>query len=929
MNKTDTFYRKLKSFRRVRVIGLACSELLRMLGMALICLVVYVMLDYLLAFEQYKLQIINIVLVAILFVYCLIKLQKVFRISLRDTAKNLDNKAELERHNILSAFELQSELNTDRSISAMNRFLISQSIKSATDKLERLTVMTVFPKYQFKRSIILFSIQLLITIIALAIPFKVTSIIMSRIFNPTADIPPYSCYQFNILPENPSVIYGGNLELTLDVSGKPVDAAVLLHTRTGGDVSSAACFKENSTRYTQRVEKLTYPVEFCFSIGRARSKWRQINVLMRPEIASAVITITPPEYTHLPQRSAILGKDNLAILKGTKLALNLTSNRPLLSGKMQLKNRDGQLTTVTGEKTESNSLKFTWQAITNAVIKTVIRDVRGTYCAEPLNFRQQLTPDNAPDVVITEPDSFILATPGVKLTIKGYAEDDLGIRQVNFIRSIVGYRDRMKYLGPELVKHRYDFSQTFDLHELGVLPGEVIELYAEVADFNPSMMGIAASDVIKIKIISQAAYAEMLRLRTRVENIFKRHYAMRVAFNKLEKELNAVATALKNNNLSPSERQLKLKALKKSNAEAKKLLYTLSNDFPIYEMEKNQQQVFTKLLRQTSANEQILYSINSTDSNSAVSKKIATMLKSFAVQQQAITKMKQDMAGLEELSTLMNEAGNFKKIVMQQEYIVRRLKRFKLGNDVANSAMLKKMGKQEKKVHAALRKLIKRLPEIAMKLHAKHAKMKTDTIKFTQMVKAAHIIEKLELAYKNAHANNGDSAYRHAAIALERLQKLLNKDKNQCGKSGCQNLFSGMCNGKLPDSMRKTAKQMLNSILQQKCGNRQGQGGGQSGQGTGGAGGGNLNDGYSMNSSSMLDIPVIGPQRSSFAKSASGHSMSRGTGASGSGRGYSIATDAKEKITILQQKQTKTTSISLDEAPFKYRNAVKKYFSGE
>jgi hypothetical protein len=929
MNEINKFYRKLKNFRRVRITGLAISELIRTSGLALVLLVAYVVLDYFLSFEQYKLQIINIVLVAILFVYCLINLIKVFRISLRDTAKTLDSTAELKRHNILSAFELEKELNDTQSISTMNRFLISQSVKAAGKKLEQLTVMTIFPKAEFKRSIILFSIQLLIAIVVLGIPFRVTSIIMSRIFNPTADIPPYSCYLFNVLPKAPSVIYGGNLELTLNVTGKPVDASVLLHTRAGSDVSSAACFKENSTNYTQRVEKLTYPVEFCFSIGRARSKWHKIDVIMRPEIATAVITLIPPEYTHLPQHSVILGKDNLAILKGTKLALNLTSNRPLMSGKMQIKNSDGQQTTIKAEKNGSNSLKFTWQATANAIIKTVIRDVRGTYCAEPLNFRQQITPDTSPDVVITEPDSFILATPGVKLTIKGYAEDDLGIRQVNFIRSIVGYRDRMKYLGPELVKHKYDFSQTFDLNELGVLPGEIIELYAEAADFNPSMMGVATSDVIKIKIISTAAYAEMLRLRTRVENIFRRHYAMRIAFNRLKKQLNAMADALKNSKLARPERQLKLKALKKANAEAKKLLYKLSNDFPIYEMEKNQQQVFIKLLEQTSANEKILYSINSSDSNKAVSKKIATMLKSFASQQQAVAQMEQDMAGLEELAKLMNEAGNFKKLVMQQEYIVRRLKRFKLGNDVANSAMLKKMGEQEKKVTAALRKLIKILPEIARKLHSKHAKIKVDAIKFAQLAHDAHIVEKLTLAYKNALTNNGDSAYNHATIALERMRKLLNQGKNQCGKSGCPNLFSGMCNGKLPSNMRKTAKQMLNSILQQKCGNKQGQGSGQAGQGTGGVGGGNLNDGYSMNSSSMLNVPVIGPGRSSFAKNAGGHSMSRGKGAAGRGSGYSIASDAKEKITILDQQKTPTTSISLDEAPFKYRDAVKKYFSGE
>jgi len=931
------FFRKLRHLRNTRQAGLLICEIMRLTGVAGIALTIYVFLDYFLAFSPLKLKIINIALITTLTIYFLIRISAVFRISFTETAAYIDKISKNRRETLQGTLEL---LKNSKQLSGMREFLVEKLLNESNAILKKITRSDVFPKRELKKRVLNSTLQLVASIILLGISYQISSVVLNRIFHPSEDIPPYSKYQFIIAPKTPSVIYGGTIELSSEITGAPIQDTVLLRIKQGDIINSTACFKDGEKRYVQRIEKLTSPVEFCFAIGRYRSKWHKVELLMLPRISLAQIDITPPAYTHIPQKHFVLGRSSLNLLKGSEVSLTVTSNRPLSSGDMVIIDTNRNRELVKAEKIGMNSLKFNWHATGKAELSVKIRDIRGTEAEKPLNFKQLIIKDKLPEVVLTEPDSFFLATPDAKFKVKGSANDDFGLKRVDFVRNIIGYRDRMKHLGPDLVSKNYEFSQEFDFATLGVQPGEVIEIYAEASDFNPSLMGVAASDMIKIKIISKEEYAEILRTRTKVETVFRRYSAMQEAFKSLKKNLQNFQDKLKKGNLSDNEKEQILKKLKKANSKANALLAKLAKDFPIYEMEKEQKKVFRELYNQTINNESLLETMNASDTNKSLASKTEKMLAAFKKHEKKLKKMNKNMQELRALVNLMQTAGRYAAMLQEQEIIVRRLTRFKLGNDSGNSGMLNRLGKQEKKMVEKLTALKKEIIANANALPPKYKPLREDALAFTDRFDSYEIIPELTKSHKSAAIQRGNNAFIHGEKALEMMRRLIDK------KTTAENMFCKMCRGEMPkncsgsgsgncsgNGMQQTAQQMLQSILRRNCknnGNGSGRGMGRNGSGgQSGGGEGNINDGYSMNNSSMLDLPVVGPGRSSIGNQKSGSRGNSGNGKGRDSRNQRISSDAKESISETKQIETETESISLDDAPYKYRKAVKKYFSDE
>ena len=926
------FFKKLRHLRTARQTGLLLCEIIKLFGIAGITLTIYVFADYFLALSPLKLKIINIVLIATAVLYFLIRVAAVFRISFAETAAYTDKISGNRRHSLLGTLELLKNRKKDRDISGMREFLLQKLLDKANGLLVTLGWSDVFPKHQLKKNMLTLVLQGIIVILMLGIPYQITNVVLNRIFHPSEDIPPYSRYIFRIAPEKPSVIYGGTLELSSEITGAPIHKTVLLRIKQGGTVNSTACFKDGGTRYVQRIEKLTSPVEFCFAVGRSRSRWHKVELLMLPRISLARIDITPPEYTHIPNKHFVLGRSSLNLLKNSDVSLTVTSNRPLSGGDMVIIDRNRNRKVIQAEKSGIHSLKFKWKAKGKSDISVTIRDIRGTEAEKPLKFKQLMIADRLPEVELTEPDSFFLATPDAKFKVKGYADDDFGLKRVDFVRNVIGYRDRMKHLGPDLVSKSYNFSQKFDFAEIGVQPGEIIEIYAEASDFNPSLMGVAASDVIKIKIISKDEYAEILRTRSKVETVFRRYSAMRNAFRKLKKSLQEFRNKIKKGNLTESEKKKELQKVKTANKKANDLLAKLAEDFPIYEMEKEQKKVFKSLYNQTMDNESILDEMTPADTKQSLILKTETMLAAFKQQEQKLEKMNKQMKQLQSLVNLMKTAGRFAAMLQEQEVIVRRLTRFKLGNDSGNSGMLKRLGEQEKKMADELKKLKKQIIDSANALPPEYKQLREDSLAFTDKLESYDIIPELIKSHKSAVVQRGNNAFLHGEKALEMMRRLINK------KTTAENMFCKMCRGEMPKNcsgsgsgMYQTAREMLQAILRRSCKNGRGRGDGygRGESGRGGEGEGNLNDGYSMGKSSMLDLPVVGPGRSSIGNRNSGRNGRRGEGKGSNSGNRKISEDAKESLSSREQIETETESISLDDAPYKYRKAVKEYFSSE
>ena len=919
--QSKVFGSRLARVRRRWQAGLLLRALFRLTGLAALVLLGYVLLDFFLAFGTRARFVLNALAGIFLVGTFLVSLVHVLKITDRDAARRADRLLAVPRKPVLSAFELDRWMRARPAAAGFGTFLIGQTITRADGELGSLRLRDHFPLREIWGQFRLLMVQLLVVGLLLAAHTTASHTIIRRILHPTRDIPPYSRYTFTVSPESPLILYGGNAELAVTVGGAPVRSQVWFITRHGANRHRAACFQQSGTVFAQRLEKVVSPVEFCFAVGRARSKWHRVNLLLQPQIAMAEAHIAPPAYSRRPPRRFFVGNEEFAALPRSEARLVITSNRPLLDGVLTVRPALGIEAdrTVTGRRTARNTVEFTWTMDTPAILEATIRDLRGTRNRDPLRIRQKTVPDAPPEAHITHPDHFALATPAATLPLSGYVTDDLGLRRVELVRTVVGYRDRIKPLGPETHTCNFEFDNTLDLKALGTEPGQVLEFYIEAGDLNPSLMGIGASDVARVQIISEQEYAAMLRDKATLEQFMERYNQAAAHLQRLKDALQKARDAASSD---PKAAEAALAEARAAAEAAAAFFRNLGSDFPIYDMEQRLSKVAEKMARAMDKIWQLLKDTQA--SNPRLPGIMSGLLSALAQPDDELQKEITNARELEKVARVMQCAGRFREIVRRQRELVRRLDRFREEGGV-DTKLLASLGRRQDELRRALELLAADLLERAGKLPDTYRNLRSSAKQFAELIHENQIPGLMGKGATAARNQDGRRARSFATLALEALEKLMSDCKGEC--------FGGMCQGDMPFSVPKdmasTMAQMLAALLGQS--GRPGSGSdsqGVGGIGTGAGFGGSADDGFWMGGYSPINMPIFGPSRMMF-RSTSQPGV-RATSGSGRGTGTGrVAPEDTEKMDVKHKGDLRSRSMPLENVPEKYREAIKRYFGGD
>jgi hypothetical protein len=654
-------------------------------------------------------------------------------------------------------------------------------------------------------------------------------------------------------------------------------------------------------------------------VGKARSPWQRVEVLLQPQIALAELALTPPAYSRLPPRRFAAGAEDLAGLTATAVVLEVTSNRPLLDGTAVL-HPGGSLdetALASGTRTGPRSLAFSWTLAQSGTVEVVVRDPQGTACRQALVLRQRLIPDAPPGVVLSEPGDHVLATPTVVVPLAGRAEDDLGLSRVEWVRTVVGYRDRAALIGPTAPTRTLDLHEPLDLGALGVEPGQVLEIYAEARDSNPALTGVGASNVCRIQVISTEEYATLVRARTTLEEF-------RGRFREVAERLQAVRTALERLQqaaaAAPGDpaRAAALTAARQAAQDAAAALETLAADFPAFDLEARLAPELKRLAGVLQGQAERL------GQTSADSPNLATLagqlLSELGAAGAGPGQLAQDAETAARVAEVMACASRFRELVRRQTEIVGRLRRYSSQERVPDSeaGALAVVGQLQRENRESLVNLVADLRRRAGELPADFASLATSAMAFAAQLEALEVPAVMDQAVQAAEACQGVAAHRAAQLALERLEQLL---------SDCQgHAFGSLCQGELtfsvPRDLRSTLSQLLASLAMQM-----GQGGGAGMGALGSAGWGGSGQGGAMaGAQSLLNVPVYGPPRLSSPAATAG-------GGSGPGRDQPGTAMARVSVTepetagAGQQATPHGQVLPMEQVPPKYAAAVRRYFS--
>lgn len=891
------------------------QNLLRVVGMAVTALALYGMLDYFLAFGPLVRRMIGVGLSAVFILLAVFRIVRVFGTSDRAMAMRADRLLGGQRRSVLSGLELENDLNANLAgNSTMRNFLLEEGIERSLADINRLQAGDCFPKSRVLQQLKTLGVQILLAVLVFLAGGEGSKAVLSRLLSPRRDVPPPSKYAFRVMPEKPAVVYGEDTEVTVEITGDAVRDPVMLITRHGGETHRAACFQESESRFAQRMENVVVPLEFCFKTGKARSKWHALDLRLQPRIAVAEARIKPPDYTGLPVNRFYVGHQDFAAYANSAVELKVTSNRPLQDGLATIRppRNPEKARVVHGRKHGGKTVVFEWNVRKEAEVEIVIRDVQGTKNKEPLEVRQTILKDHPPDAVITQPAGFVMATPESSIALSGYAEDDLGLSRVELVRSVVGYRDRALHLGPEAPRKHQAFDEVLDLGKIGVDPGQVLEFFLEAGDFNPTMMGIAASEIVRVKIISDEEYASNLRMQETAEDFLNRYRLVAEALQELEDALEEMQDALETDEISNEKRAEKIEENRNRIKEAARQMEKLANDFPIYQMDSNLAKFADEASQMSRAMaEQVGRAAeNPQELKAAVEK----MLKSLKPPRQKMRKQRRDAEDVVQIRKLMECAGRFQNIYERQSELVKRLQRFKERTPRRELRLLESLGALQKQIRQDLQQLVKDIQERSKPLRNEYAALRQSAQKFAAQIEQLDIDETMSSAYAASKNQDGPRTLQYATLAAEKLEELI---------SGCQgDAFGGMGQCELTfripkPSMRQTLEQMMLGM---------GLGSGNAG-GLGIGAGGSGTDGYMVPGHSMMNIPMYGPARLSSGAAGGGET---GQNEEKSGRGAASGSVRQSKHMSIEPKGTaRGEGLPMENVPEKYMEAVKKYFSDD
>src|SRR5581483_9962210 len=219
-------------------------------------------------------------------------------------------------------------------------------------------------------------------------------------------------------------------------------------------------------------------VEYYVTAGALASKHFQIRVSDLPVVKQIRVTYHYPAWTGMPPEIEERGGD-LRAVAGTEAELNISTDRALAGGQIQLDN--GQPIQLTG-------------GANNVYHATVKMDRDGVYHVagieqgQPVrvseDFFIEARKANPPQISLVRPRGDYHANPIEEVTVAAKAMDEYGLTDFALHYSVNGGPETTVDLLRQKREKQADGSTTISLEAFKLVPGDLVSIYATAKDAN-------------------------------------------------------------------------------------------------------------------------------------------------------------------------------------------------------------------------------------------------------------------------------------------------------------------------------------------------------------------------------------------------------------------------------------------------------------
>lgn len=292
------------------------------------------------------------------------------------------------------------------------------------------------------------------------------------------------------------------VEVAIERGDRPRLHAYVYHQEGAGPVRRDLMQRRADGAFCFTWERIRRPVRYWFSAGDDDTRDRPglIRVAHRPRVEAARLTLTPPAYAaHLRNETVILGTDEVSVLRGSRVKLEVRSSAPAADaadddgGGCAVVFSDSRRFALRPGAEDGRTLSAEFDADADGAFQIRLVDRNGLASTGEAAHRLRVLVDRPPVVSVLRPPVEAEATPQGAIELAYAAHDDVGLAGLRLLAApdgealapvmdlIAGSFNKESSHAVE-PRRRIEGVNVWSLSGFGAGPGDVIVYALEAAD---------------------------------------------------------------------------------------------------------------------------------------------------------------------------------------------------------------------------------------------------------------------------------------------------------------------------------------------------------------------------------------------------------------------------------------------------------------
>ena len=257
---------------------------------------------------------------------------------------------------------------------------------------------------------------------------------MARLFHPATEFEIPKPFAFHAEPGNIQVLDNDPVHISVTVTGD-LPEQVFLTVTEPKDSRTVVLTQDSTNRYHHTFESVRR--SFAYTIHAKSPHWwdrwdeisspeYQVQVLSRPQVQSLAMRLIPPQYSGLPARQQEITSTEIVALKGTKLELRGTANKPVKSAHLVFEHKQKQQPMDIAE----TNLRAAFRIMQGDEFSIRLQDYQDVRNTNPATYRITPLSDEYPRVEILQPQGDVDLGETLEIPLLVRLQDDYGFSRL-------------------------------------------------------------------------------------------------------------------------------------------------------------------------------------------------------------------------------------------------------------------------------------------------------------------------------------------------------------------------------------------------------------------------------------------------------------------------------------------------------------------